>query len=74
MTKQRKGNYFDLFKELESEGYEYHHTSWKRGYVSRKSDVVTAKCYIGHFGEGYTIDRPSWDSTQYCYIDYFVKQ
>ncbi len=66
-------NYESLVKDIEAKGYKLHHTAWTMGYVSRKSDVVS-KSYNGRFGNGYTIERPSWDSTRYHLVDYFVKQ
>lgn len=48
------------------------HTSWTRGYVSRKSDGKVFE-YKGRFGEGYALLTPSWESTSYCHITYFVK-
>lgn len=48
-----------------------HHTSARREYISRKSEGVVNE-YEGRFGKGYTIDRPRWDTTQYCYRDYYI--
>lgn len=50
-----------------------HHTSLKRGYVSRKGDPQTYP-YKGRFGEGYYTLSTNLDSTRYCYITYYVKQ
>jgi hypothetical protein len=62
-------------KQLIEEGYKYHHTASCRGYVSRTSEVaeLPAVKYEGKFGEGYTVAMPRWDTTQYCYIEYWVK-
>lgn len=49
------------------------HTSWKRGYVSRKSSGYVSP-YKGRFGEGYILETPSWRSSEYCYVTYFVKK
>jgi len=52
-----------------------HHTSLKCGYVSRKlrddRDII-ATPYKGHFGTGYTVDLPNYDSTRYCKVAYYV--
>ena len=48
-----------------------HHTSYFRGYVSRKSDGYV-KPYHGHFGEGYALLSPNWNSTTYSYITYYI--
>ena len=63
-------------KDLEdSPKYKLHHTSRAQGYVSRKSDYDTlpAEPYKGHFGEGYTVLLPAWDSTLYCWKEYYIK-
>jgi hypothetical protein len=49
-----------------------HHTASKRGYVSRKEAGIVAK-YSGKFGEGYTVSRPRFDTTQYVDVTYYVK-
>lgn len=60
---------------LKDAGYKFHHESWCRGYVSRKIDTakIEAVPYKGKFGEGYTVKTPSWKSTSYCIIEYWVK-
>lgn len=56
---------------------EERHTSSRRGYVSRRpnEDGTYGKVfdYNGRFGEGYVLVRPRWDSTQYVYVTYFIK-
>ena len=49
----------------------FSHTASRRGYVSRKQDGVVIP-YIGRFGVGFAILRPRYDTTQYCYIDYYT--
>lgn len=49
-----------------------HHTSWARGYVSRKTGATVAEAYTGKFGSGYKVYSPSWSSTQYCLVTYYV--
>lgn len=53
--------------------YTEHHTSRARRYVSRKNKEGIAEQYKGIFGEGYKVFTPAWDSTQYCFVTYFVK-
>lgn len=48
-----------------------HHTSYFRGYVSRKSDGYVEP-YHGHFEEGYVLRSPNWNSTNYSYITYYI--
>lgn len=56
------------------EGYfKYHHAARHRGYVSRKKEgEVNNFDYKGRFGKGVTVLTPGFDSTQYCYIEYYI--
>lgn len=49
-----------------------HHTASYRGYVSRKSDGEVYE-YDGKFGKGFCIYKPRWDSSTYCYVEYWVE-
>ena len=51
--------------------FEHHHTAWKRGYVSRKCDGI-AQEYHGRYGDGWVILTPSWKSTEYCHVEYYI--
>jgi len=66
MTRQQ------LNTEIKNQKLSRLHTSWHQGYVSRKSDGVAIP-YTGKFGTGYALLTPSFNSTRYCYITYFVK-
>lgn len=50
---------------------EYHHTSWARGYVSRKTDGYIEP-YKGRFGIGVKYHVPSWSSTVYHLVSYYL--
>ncbi len=63
--------YSDFIDELYVEGYEFHHSALKRGYMNRKIEGEV-NYYNGRFGEGYTIEKPRYDTTQYHTIQYFV--
>lgn len=52
----------------------YHHTASMRGYVSRKKLDGIKKPYSGKFGKGYVIIKPRFDSTQYCYVEYYIEE
>ena len=59
----------------------YSHTSRKKGYVSRVTpnpEHPTSKGYYepysGRFGEGFAELEPSYNSTRYCYISYWIKE
>ncbi len=54
-------------------GCAYHHTATRREYISRKCVDGVLRSYKGRFGEGFVILRPRWDTTQYCYCEYYVK-
>lgn len=61
--------------ELKENGYGKVKTSSMRGYTSRRtadSDRV-ANPYKGRYGEGYTVLMPRWDTSRYCFIEYWVK-
>lgn len=59
---------------LNDDHYYLHHTSYAKGYVSRKADYDSLPVfpYQGRFGTGYTVDLPSYESTQYCRRQYYV--
>lgn len=53
--------------------YTLHHTARAARYVSRKIDGIVEP-YNGRFGRGYVIYSPAWDSTRFCYKDYYVEK
>ena len=52
----------------------YHHTATTAGYVSVKCEEAEPIPYKGHFGEGYKIRIHNPESTQYCYVQYWIKE
>jgi len=62
----------DLKNQLLAEGLTESHTSYFRGYVSRKSSGEIVP-YKGRFGEGKALLTPNWQSSQYSYITYYLK-
>lgn len=46
-----------------------------RGYVSRVAVLndLPAFPYKGKYGEGYTVNTPAYDSSQYCFKEYYIK-
>jgi len=58
---------------LTTDGLMRLHTSRYRGYVSRKNPDGKLIPYEGRFGKGVAHLTPAWDSSQYCYITYYVK-
>ncbi|MBO7132262.1 hypothetical protein J6V85_03355 [Candidatus Saccharibacteria bacterium] len=65
-------NYFELQHNV---NYKLHHTSYKKGYVSRKltDNEIIAKEYNGRFGKGYTVLTPAYNTTNYCLINYYIE-
>ena len=59
-------------KWLADNGYKYSHTSWARGYVSRKKPEGHLIEYEGRFGTGYCWHTPSWRSTNYHRVAYYI--
>lgn len=59
---------------LKDERYYLHHTSYYKGYVSRKADYYSLPVipYKGRFGVGYIVDLPSYESTRYCRRQYYI--
>ena len=58
---------------LTTDGLMKLHTSRYRGYVSRKNPDGVLMPYKGRFGKGVAHLTPAWDSSQYCYITYYVE-
>lgn len=48
-----------------------HHEAWAKGYISRRSEGYVER-YSGKFGKGFTIHRPSWQTTNYHNIEYWI--
>ena len=56
-----------------TQGLRQLHTSLTRGYVSRKDEAGITLPYSGKFGTGFKVLSRNFDSTQYCFVTYFVK-
>ena len=54
--------------------FTYHHRARCMGYVSRKhpEGELENVSYKGRFGEGVTIKTPAYDSSRYCYREYYI--
>lgn len=59
---------------INDDRYYLHHTSYARGYVSRKADYddLPVHPYKGRFGSGFIADLPSYESTRYCRRQYYI--
>ena len=67
-----------LRAQVSKGNYKLSHGAWCRGYMSRKPNENGEYCsdpipYKGIFGEGYKVFSPSWGSTQYCRVSYYIK-
>jgi len=61
-------------RTIDGKEVSYHHTARTQGYVSRKSEGSKPIPYDGRFGKGFKIYRPAYDSTRYCFVEYWVKK
>lgn len=52
-------------------GLRRHHTATKRGYVG--VNQIICEPYNKRYGEGYAVYMHNPNSTQYCYVTYYVK-
>ena len=66
---------YQQLSEMLHEGTIYeHHSAYFSGYVSRtrKDEDIVAYPYKGHFGVGYVVDFPNWNSTRFSYRTYYI--
>ena len=66
---------YQQLSEMLNEGTLYeHHSAYFSGYVSRtrKDEDIIAYPYKGHFGVGYVVDFPNWNSTRFSYRTYYI--
>lgn len=66
-----KNNIRDTENKLLAAGYIRHHVASQRGYVSRKT-AGYIEPYTGKFGVGVRWVYPRYDTTSYCYVEYWV--
>lgn len=58
---------------IKNQGYKFHHSASRRGYLSRKGDPKVEE-YSGRFGSGYKVTKPRRDTTQYVTVEYYIKE
>lgn len=51
--------------------YKYHHIVTMQKYIIRKIEGIVEE-YDGRFVVGYKVMRPRWDTTRFCYVDYYI--
>lgn len=64
---------FLIKQALKKMHYRLDHKASKRGYISRKWDAGICE-YSGRFGDGYLLVYPRWDTTNYVYVEYWIKE
>lgn len=64
---------FAMKHMLKKMHYRLHHKAAIRGYISRKWDAGICE-YSGRFGDGYLLVYPRFDTTNYVYAEYWVKE
>ena len=64
----------ETIQDLKDKGYAHHHTAWTRGYISRMLEHGVPQPYKGRYGVGYTVGIPSYDSTRYYRVAYYIKR
>ena len=64
----------ELTEMVKSGALYIHHSAYFSGYVSRtrKDEDIVAYPYKGHFGVGYVVDFPNWNSTRFSYRTYYI--
>lgn len=72
MKKGKERQVKEMTKVINGKECKLHHVATAYGYVSRKSTVERKQPYEGKFGEGYIIFRPRYDTTRYCYVEYWI--
>lgn len=67
-----KADSFEEALDIIEARYRKHHTSYARGYLSRKGTENRIISYSGRFGTGYIVETPAWETTNYHHITYYV--
>lgn len=63
----------EQYRIINGQRYELHHIATAKGYISRKVDEVLEE-YAGRFGTGYAVHYPRFDTTNYHYVAYYIKE
>ena len=68
-------NYQELMQRVREGALSYHHDALARGYISRKTardESYGVYSYAGRFGSGFVVYKPSFKSTSYYIIEYYI--
>ena len=63
----------ERYRIINGQRYELDHTAAAQGYMSRKKTEELEE-YMGKFGKGYKVHRPRFDTSNYHYVDYYIKE
>ena len=77
-TNQRKEvemTYQELMTRVSEGALSFSHDAWHRGYISRKTardESYSVYSYSGRFGSGFVVYKPSFKSTSYHIVEYYI--
>ena len=67
---------YQEFMQCVSDGVlSFHHDAWSRGYISRRTardESYSVHSYSGRFGSGFVVYKPSFKSTSYHIVEYYI--
>lgn len=70
-----KMTYQELMQRVREGVLCFHHAAWCRGYISRKTardENYPVYSYSGRFGNGFVVYKPSFKSTIYHIVEYYI--
>ena len=70
-----KMTYQELMQRVREGVLCFHHGAWCRGYISRKTardENYPVYSYSGRFGNGFVVYKPSFKSTIYHIVEYYI--
>lgn len=60
------------FAKIDTDLFPFHHRATLPGYISRKAGPTGYFAYKGKYGLGYVRFLPNWESTGFCYVEYYI--
>ena len=70
-----KMTYQELMHDVRDGVLRFSHGAWHRGYISRKTardHSYPVGSYTGRFGNGFIVYKPSFNSTRYYIVEYYI--
>lgn len=65
--------YNSIMSFMTDYGYRIVKKARRKGYIKRGSGVWLVANYNGRYGTGYSVFLPSYDSSRFVYVLYFIK-